>query len=235
MSRDWHADPERLGDELAAYALGALAASEADPLKRHLGECETCREHLLWLRPAVDVLPTSVPQLSPPDSLREGLLAAVRAEAPARASSPRRARLRLPDAVGLRPAIGLALAAVLVVGLVGGYLVRGGDQGAEGGLVEAEPLGEQATRVSATLERHGDSATLHVSELPRLGRDQVYEVWVQREGAVEPASTFVLGLDGTAEAAVPGPLEGADAVLVTAEPRPGSLQPTSAPVLQASL
>ena len=183
MSRDWHADPERLGDELAAYALGALAASEADPLERHLGECETCREHLLWLRPAVDVLPTSVPQLSPPDSLREGLLAAVRAEAPARASSPRRARLRLPDAVGLRPAIGLALAAVLVVGLVGGYLVRGGDQGAEGGLVEAEPLGEQATRVSATLERHGDSATLHVSELPRLGRDQVYEVWVQREGA----------------------------------------------------
>ena len=188
MSRDWHADPERLGDELAAYALGALAASEADPLERHLADCETCREHLLWLRPAVDVPPTSVPQLSPPASLREGLLAAVRAEAPAPASSPRRAWLQLPDTV-VRPAIGLALAAVLVVGLVGGYLVEG-DQGAEGGLVEAEPLGEQAARVSATLERHGDSATLHVSELPRLGRDQVYEVWVQRQGAVEPASTF---------------------------------------------
>jgi hypothetical protein len=45
----------------------------------------------------------------------------------------------------------------------------------------------------------------------------------------------VLGDDGTAEAAVPGPLEGADAVLVTREPRGGSRRPTSAPILEAAL
>ena len=105
----------------------------------------------------------------------------------------------------------------------------------EGGLVEAEPSASRPAQVSATLERHGDAATLHVSELPRLGRDEVYEVWVQRDGRGGAANTFVLGLDGTAEAAMPGPLEGADAVLVTAEPRPGSQQPTTAPVLQAPL
>jgi hypothetical protein len=235
VSRDWHADRERLGDELAAYALDALTPTEADSLERHLRECEQCREHLLWLRPAVDVLPTSAPQLSPPASLREGLLATVRAEAPSPPRAPqRRARWRLPRLGTLRPAVGLGVAALLVVGVLAGYLLRGGDDGGSE-LVEARPLGGQAAMVSATLERHGDSATLHVSELPDIGRDEVYEVWVERDGAFEPASTFVLGLDGTAEAAVPGPLEDADAVLVTAEPRPGSRQPTTAPVLEASL
>jgi len=131
----------------------------------------------------------------------------------------------------MRPAVAVGLAVLIAAGLTG-YLVRGGEQGET---VSAEPLGPQAAQVSATLERHGDSATLHVSELPSLGRDEVYEVWVQRGDALEPASTFVLGLDGSAEAAVPGPLEGADAILVTAEPRPGSRAPTSEPLLQAPL
>ena len=38
---------------------------------------------------------------------------------------------------------------------------------------------------------------------------------------MEPRSTFVLSMDGTAEAAVPGPLADGEAVLVTREPRGG--------------
>jgi anti-sigma factor RsiW len=234
VSHDWHSDPERLGDDLAAYALDTLDRGEADLLERHLGECEQCREHLLWLRPAVDVLPASVTQLSPPASLRESLLATVRAEAPT-ARPQRRAWWRGLGTSALRPAAAVGFAVLIIAAAVTGYLARGGDDGARSELVSAQPLGPQAAQVSATLERHGDAATLHISELPGLGRDEVHEVWVQRDGALEPASTFVLGLDGTAEAAVPGPLEGADAVLVTAEPRPGSRQPTTEPLLQAPL
>ena len=52
---------------------------------------------------------------------------------------------------------------------------------------------------------------------------------------MEPRSTFVLSMDGTAEAAVPGPLGGGEAVLVTREPRGGSRQPTTKPLLTAPL
>ncbi len=52
---------------------------------------------------------------------------------------------------------------------------------------------------------------------------------------MEPRNTFVLRMDGTAEAAIPGPLEGGEAVLVTREPHGGSQQPTTLPILSAPL
>ena len=57
--------------------------------------------------------------------------------------------------------------------------------------------------------------------MPKLQRDQVFQAWIQEQGAVEPATTFVLDRDGTANATMVG-LEGAEAVVVTAEPRGGS-------------
>ena len=233
---DMHRDPERLNDDLAAYALDALDEDEAAQLRRHLEGCDTCRDRVLWLMPAVDQLPAAVEQRTPPESLRESLMATVRAEAapPATAERRRPERTRVSWWEGLRgallrPATGFAVVILLVAGIAGGYLLRGDENGSEFFPASGGPT------ASATLERHGDSATLHVNELPALSRDEVYEVWVQRGGVMEGRSTFVLGPDGSADAAVPGPLEGADAVLVTAEPRPGSPQPTSEPLLQAPL
>ena len=79
------------------------------------------------------------------------------------------------------------------------------------------------------------SAILTMSRLPVLRAGHVYEVWVERDGTLEPSSLFVPRRDGTAEAAVPGSLDGADAVLVTREPRGGSQRPTSPPLLRADL
>ena len=81
MNADPHRDPERLRDDLAAYALGALDRDDAAELERHLDGCESCMARLRWLDPAVGLLPAAVPQLTPPDSLRENLIATVRAEA----------------------------------------------------------------------------------------------------------------------------------------------------------
>ncbi len=239
MSRDVHADAELLRDDLAAYSLGALEATEEAELERHLDGCDACRERLLWLRPAVDLLPGSVVQRTPPESLRRGLMATVRAEA-AEASPPHESRAERPEPwwrgltnVMLRPATGMVVLIVLVLGVAGGYLLRGeGDvQGSE--FIKGVPA--PGVQVSATLERHGDSGTLHVNQMPKLSRDEVYQVWVQRADVMEPRSTFVLDGDGSAEAAVPGPLGGAEAVLVTAEPRPGSTRPTSPAILEAPL
>jgi anti-sigma factor RsiW len=236
---------ENVHDDLAAYALGALAGDEVTVLEAHLEGCESCRARLRWLSPAIDLLPATVAQRTPPPSLRENLMATVRAEAapslvaepePGRAAKAAReswwAGLR---GLMLRPATGMAALILLVAGIGAGWALRGNDTVETGPrLVKAEPL-THAVPVSATLERSGDSATLHVQELPAIANDEVYEVWVQRAGVMEPRNTFVLGMDGTAEAAIPGPLDGGEAVLVTREPRGGSAQPTTRPLLSAPL
>lgn len=244
MSRDFHADPELLRDDLAAYSLGALGGVEEEEFDRHLETCKACQVQLRWLSPAIDLLPGTVEPHKPPPSLRDNLMATVRAEAAQAAAVaakpvPRRSERREPWWRGLsnpmlRPATGMAVLILLVAGVAGGYLLRGDGmlQGSE--FIKGVPA-SGAVEVSATLERHGDSGTLHVNQLPELARNEVYQVWVQRADVMEPQSTFVLGRDGSAEAAVPGPLDGAEAVLVTTEPRPGSSRPTSPPVLEAPL
>jgi len=246
-----HRDYDALRDDLAAYALGALPADEAAGLEEHLVECRRCRELMRWLSPAVDVLPAAVPQLVPPDSLRDSVMSVVRREsaeplggtaespdrvAAAETSRPGRGWRRWRVGVALRPATALALAAVLAAGVAGGYALRG-DQGADGPqstFVEARALGGNPD-VSATLERRGDAATLHVHELPDLPPSEVYEVWIERAGVMEPSSLFVLSENRSGVAAVPGPLEGAERVLVTAEPSGGSREPTGPPLLAAPL
>lgn len=238
---DPHRDPERLEDDLATYALGALGGDEAVALERHISGCEACQGRLRWLRPAIDVLPAAVEQRTPPERLRESIMEVVRREAdsaPAAATRPAASRPGWWESlrgVLVQPATAMTVLILLVAGVGAGYLLRGDDVvEPQSTLVKAEALND-AVPVSATLERVGDSATLHVMAMPALAEDEVYEVWVQRANVMEPRSTFVLNSDGTAEAAVPGPLDGAEAVFVTREPRGGSSQPTTDPLLSAPL
>lgn len=244
MIRDPHANNEQLEDDLAAYVLGALGDADAAELARHVEGCKACSARLRWYAPAVDVLPASVTQLTPPERLRQNIMEVVREEAAAEAAgAPTRAPARAERAgwwaslrgVMVQPATAMAVVILLVAGIGVGYLARGADTvETKPTLVKAQAV-DGAVPVSATLERNGDSATLHVHEMPPLADDEVYEVWVQRANVMEPRSTFVLSSDGTAEAAVPGPLRGADAVYVTREPRGGSRQPTTDPLMQAPL
>jgi hypothetical protein len=230
-------DHERLREDLASYALGALGPEEVAALERHLQICEPCRIELRSLQPAVDVLAVSVAQRSPPERLRESLLETVRAEAGAdpEAAAAREPWWRALRGLALRPATALAAVILVVAGVGAGYLLAGSDAGQpETTVVQARPL-DGAGEISATLERNGDSATLHVHRMPEIGPDEVYEVWIKRGDRVDANSTFVLRADGSAVASVPGPLEGGDAVLVTREPRPGGEQPTTEPLLEAPL
>jgi anti-sigma-K factor RskA len=221
-------------DELAAYALDALHEDEAAALRRHLDGCEKCREHLRWLRPAVDLLPRTVPQVEPPPRLRKRLMATVRSESREAARADSVAGWRDWGAFLLRPATAVAAGVLLVAGALGGYLLHQ-PTGDRTSVVPVQANKDLAPVASGTLERQDGSAILHVEGMPALAGDRVYETWVKRGGEVEPSSLFTLRRNRSGDAAIPGPLEGADAVLVTAEPRGGSSQPTSRPVLQASL
>jgi anti-sigma-K factor RskA len=237
---DAHVEPEgheHRREDLAAYALGALEKSEAVELQAHLGDCEACRAHLRWLQPAVDLLGRSVEQLEAPAGLRRRLVATVRAEARQASldagGGREPGRLRDWGAMLWRPATAVAAGALIVAGAAAGYLLH--EPGDASSVVTARPASGAPATLAGTLERQDGSAILTMSHLPALPANDVYEAWVQRDGAVQPSSLFVPRRDRTADAAVPGPLDGADAVLVTREPRGGSPQPTSPPLLTADL
>lgn len=223
-------DHERWENDLAVWALGALDPSEARRFERHLVGCERCRADLRWLRPAVDALPAAVTQVAPPPRLRGELMATVRSEA-RRASVAR--RRRSPGWFSTpRPALaGLAVAALIAAG-VAGYVLRG-DTDETSYQARFTPVAQGAR---AELVVEGDSGTLHARDMPPLRRDQVFQAWIQErdDGPLQPSTVFVAGRCGSATATIPG-IEDAARVMVTREPRGGSKQPTTAPLMRVEL
>jgi anti-sigma-K factor RskA len=222
-------DHGRWQDELAAYVLGSLDPAESEEMERHLESCAECRERLLWLRPAAELLPESVESREPPPQLRERLMAEVRADA-ARRREVASGGGRRPRGWLSRPAIAIATVALLAAGVAGYELGTGG-----GGGTTTITGPEAKSGALASLERNGDSGTLQVSGLSQLPASEVYQAWVQRGGRMEPSSLFAARMDGTATAAIPRHLDGAQAVAVTVEPRGGSRRPTSPPLVSVPL
>jgi anti-sigma-K factor RskA len=222
-------------EDLAAYALGALPAGEAAELELHLRDCEPCRSQLRWLQPAVDLLPRSVEQLSPPRRLRAELVATVRGEA-RRAAADRgleTSRWRSWRGLAWRPATALAGMAMLAAGVGVGYALERG--GAHHTAIAAHLTPAAPRGVAAELDVEGDAGVLSVQDMPPLHGGDVYEVWVERNGMPEPSSLFAVRSDRSGAAAVPGPLVDGDSILVTREPPGGSGHPTSPPLLRAEL
>lgn len=238
MNHDDFTEHAAYRDELAAYALGALEPAEMDAVREHLGECEACRDYLFWLHPATDLLPASVHQHGPKRRLKRSLMGAVREDIRA---AKRAERERERAGRGLwgsiwRPVTAAAACLVLVAGAVGGYALRGDEEPVETVQIEAQPVEPGVgARMAATLERHGDRATLHIETLPALPNNRNYQAWIQRDGALEPSTTFVVNRDGSGEVAIDGSLEGAEGVYITREPNGGSDNPTSPVILKAPL
>jgi hypothetical protein len=187
------------------------------------------------------VLPSSVEQLEPPPALRERLMETVRSEAGVSAEAPRRAASRTGGmrawlgSISLRPATALAGVVVLLAAGVIGYAIGGGDSSTNTKTIAVVGT-PTAPTASGTLVRNGDRAVLQVSNLPQR-RGRVYEVWLVRKGQPKPipSTLFQVGRNGGGSAGVPYGLDTAEQVLVSSEPAGGSTQPTSTPVLSATI
>lgn len=234
-------DHERFSDDLAAYTLGALEPDAAIALERHLDGCERCRTELRWLEPAVGALPESVERVEPPAPLRARLMAEVEAEAHEAGASTAEAGFWQRAAVwlrglgsgpmGLRPVAGIATA-VLVVAAVAGFAIGGGIGGSsdQGGGANTFAAGTPPG-VTATMVNEGDSGTLRLANVHQLPDGKVLEAWVQRDGEVEAVpALFVPDHEGRASTQLP-PMDGVEAVMVTAEPKGGSAAPTGEPLI----
>jgi hypothetical protein len=230
-------DHERFRDDPGAFLLGALADDELRAFELHLEQCPDCRDEVERLRPAADALPRSVEQLPAPDRLKSALMDIVDSEARDDPAQPaRRRRLRdLLSVPSLRPVLA---GAMVVLALVAGYGVAqlGSDQDQR--TIAAKADDSRVPMASAELRIDGDGedgAVLSAEGLPDLGGRRVYQAWVLRGEKVAPAPTFVADRDGSGSVTVPEDLSGADAVLVTREPRGGARVPSENPILRVDL
>jgi hypothetical protein len=93
-----------------------------------------------------------------------------------------------------------------------------------------------ARNADVRLQVRDGGSTLLARNMPAPPAGRVYQVWLKLPGR-DPQPTDVLWSprrDGSAEVAVPGSLDGVEAVLVTDEPAGGSAAPTRPPVIAAS-
>jgi anti-sigma-K factor RskA len=217
------------GDDVAPYLLGALASADAERFERHAAECELCRADLERLRPVVDALPATTEPVEPPPELRGRIMAEVRRDAAQRRRAERTARTGRP--AWLRPVPALAAACVL---LLAGVVVGVGLDGGSSRTVDGQVAIAGGT---ATLRIDDGDGRLRVAGVPSPPRDRVWQVWLVRgSGAPEPTDAlFTTDREGRASVAVPGDLEDVDRVLVSEEPRGGSLAPTTTPKIDVRL
>lgn len=228
-------------DSAGPWVLGALDASEQHAFAVHLEGCETCRRAVAELQPVADVLPMAAPQVVPSPELKDRIMSVVRSEAQLlQGAGPEADRVaqhggwwrRVTAPLGrLRPLPAVALAcAVLAVGVAGGVLLSGGDD-----TTTHRGFGPQGAQVA--LEVTGDHGTLDLRGVPAPPSGRVYQVWlVHGRDRPRPTHTlFTVPRDGRAQVDIMESLKGTDQVLVTAEPPGGSEQPTTQPVIGATL
>jgi hypothetical protein len=73
--------------------------------------------------------------------------------------------------------------------------------------------------------------------MPQPPAGKIYQVWLARQGCASEPTDALFGVtrSGSGSVAVPQSLHGVAQLLVTAEPDGGSLHPTSAPIIIATL
>lgn len=238
-----HSD-EHCDELLGAYVLRACSEAEAVDVAEHLRHCARCETAAQRLRSAADRLLERAAPTPPPPRIKDGLMAAVRAEAAlfeaARAgaydsgASKHGRRGPPPRGRRRRPALAGAAAVLVVLAVAAGPSGGLGAGTPDRAVISAQVHAGQPRGASAGLEVRGTRADLRVRGLADPGRERIYQVWVRRDRQVPQPAGAVLRVDarGVARVRVPGDIRSVDQVLVTSEPVGGSALPTSVPVLE---
>lgn len=223
---------------LEAYALDALDSYHRSQVEEHLSVCGECRRALASFQNVVGELPQALNQISPlrpPPSLKAKIMRAAQTDQQARviqeAFAPRASaatvltRRRFNSRVG---AISLALASLLVVLLVGGWVLiqqqmRQAFLREQAALTELDSLQEhqqELFRLASSQTRHelvlnaaGENSNVTgkvllesnkptvlftAHNLPPLGLGERYFLWTVNRGAIQLVGQFNPDRDGFA-------------------------------------
>ncbi len=177
--------------------------------------------------PPYDQAPTA-PVLAP-KSQRRGALRRLATHLRPGGSQARASLLRRPAGV-------LATGVVALVAGVAGWGL-GDSKRADGRTVSASVDRERMPKASARLSvpPEGEDPVLRLSGLRKLGPQRTYEIWVQRDGELEPGPLFSPTADGSAVTGIPGNAEDVEAVFITRERAGGALTPSETPIVSIPL
>jgi anti-sigma factor RsiW len=234
--RDRTTDQRECGGDVAAYALGALDATEAEAFRRHLQTCSVCQEELTSFQKVVDELPLSAPPQKAPAVIRRKVMREVNADARAarraRGSEPGAGRASRAGWLTPRPALALGVALLVAVGVTVG-VISGSSSGPGAHVFTGHVVGTGSAQMRVSPGRA--SLVVHHFAQPPTGK--IYQVWLVRgKSAPQPTNAlFSPTSAGNAIVDVPGNLTGVSSVLVTPEPMGGSPHPTHTPVISVSL
>lgn len=237
-------DPE-MHTFTGVYAADALDDSERASFEAHLSECAACRAEVAELTETTSRLAGAV-ATPVPAHLRARVLAQA---AQVRQASPRVSVPSLDEQRSRRrwfqqPA-SIAAALLLVVAGGLGVLAVDAQRDADRAEQRADQIAAIATdpdRVEVTVPvstggegmvmAAGGSALFRTTEVAELPDNQVYQLWIIRDG--KPQSAGVLGRGGRLEAVVDG-MRPSDALGLTVEPGDGSTVPEGELVLRAQM
>ncbi|MBW8872622.1 MAG: anti-sigma factor [Leifsonia sp.] len=254
--RDDHRDGARLG-----YRLGADDDQEAGAFEDVAAELALAADPVEprpELKAALFARLAGTPQLPAQDAV-PGLSTAAPAAEPAPANAPEPTTPAAPTAPAgpaertaqrrwfQRPGLILAAAAAAVVLFIGGAFVGStlsgnnsyqAQQASALAEINAAPDAQRATASvegggTATLVWSGElgRSALVANDLPSLPNDKTYELSSMRDGKAIPAGTMTPEGSGSTWRVLAGDMAAGDTVGVTVEPRGGSDQPTTQPVV----
>lgn len=249
-------------DDVAVYALGALAPDQAQSVRAHLETCAECREEYRQLAPAVGALGVSA------EACPDAASAAGSVAPPSPLLKKRIMKQIRPNVAEMRavrpivwPAYAVAAAALLVAlatGIINISLSSALRQ-TQSELSQIDAHNAETTRELAyqrtaiadlvsndsqhfavtdgEIIRHGSRLYIAMNALPAAPKGKVYQAWTLRAGASKmvPSVTFVPNRNGVAFVPVPVNASSLAAVAISVEPDGGSKQPTSKPTFVLKL
>ncbi len=241
---------DELRDHYELYALGIAEDPERTEIRAHLDrQCPTCVPGVRSARQLITLVGATAPDAQPPARLRKRVLAVTGQETASRWSwtpvwlalaaaaliaavvfnsreheaAAELARLRSESAAQTRELARLNQAMAILNEPDAKQVVFGG-------AAPQPPRG----RVFLDPKR---GVLLLASNLPPAPAGRTYEMWVipKATGKPVPAGLFQSAADGTAVNVQPGPVDVTSTVAVTLEPAGGVDQPTTTPVIAATL
>lgn len=251
-------DHREYEDLLAAAALGALTPDEHAALRAHLRTCPSCRATYAGLLTVADTLPLAVEERSPSVEARHRLQAQVEqdlrqrppernvppipppAPVPHPAQGEEHASQRTGKVRSFRPAWLVAVAAMLLVGLIGGiaidrFLLDDGEEDAGQTETIALQYPGDLELEDANLTYLPEQQLLHFTadNLPTPPEGNVYQVWLIEGDSPRPVGVVN---QETGDFATTVDRERYGTFAITVEPGPlGSAQPTSDPIIVGQL
>ena len=233
---------ERFEELKVAYSLGALADAERRELEGHLTLNPELRPEVEELNFVANTLALSPAEYEPSAQVRQNLMRVVNSEAQAGQPAQTSTLSRLRDYLSFRTLAPAALAVAVIALLGWTILLQGEVQDLQGELQERQTFAMEgsgtASNTDAEVVRLENGRSVVVADdMPAPPEGKTMQIWVIQGDTPQPAGTFSPGGpdSGTVAASVDGSLENANAVAITVEPAGGSDQPTSDPVLQASV